>query len=134
MLLRLACLLLLAAVAFGEESLDEKVAATDFTSADSVFVLASWCKEHRMPTKAQQYYNQVLRLDKDHEQARAALGFVRVGDRWVNKAFAPPGSGQAAAGGTEEPAGPRPTVPGPTAAQIQWDLTLPTDPEPNNPF
>jgi hypothetical protein len=134
MILRIVPLLLVAACAFGEETLDQKVADTDFSSADSIFALADWCKEHRLPTKAQQYYNRVLKVDKDHEGARAALGFVRVGDKWVNKAFAPPGAGQSSSS-PDQPAAPRPTVPGPTAAQMQWDYTaIPADPEPNNPF
>jgi hypothetical protein len=135
MLLRLVPLLLAAACAFGEESLDQQVAATDFSSADSVFALANWCKDHRLPTAATKYYNQVLKVDKDHDGARAALGFVRVGDRWVPKAFAPESAQHPAAAAGGEPEVRRPTVPGPTAAQMTWDYTaIPADPEPNNPF
>ncbi len=120
-----------APMAHGEERLEDRVSATDMTDAPAIFALATWCKEHRLPTKAQQYYNQTIKVDKDHEGARAALGFVRVGDRWVNKAYAPAGSGKPAAA-ADAPR--RPTTPGPTAAQVQWDLTVPADPAPTNAF
>lgn len=114
-----------------DERLEDRVSATDMTNGEAIFALGNWCKEHRLPTKAQQYYNQAIKVDKDHEGARAALGYVRVGDRWVNKAYAPAGSGKSAAA-ADAPR--RPTTPGPTAAQIQWDLTVPVDPAPTNSF
>lgn len=132
MLSRLLPLLLAAALA-GAETYDERVAATDAKDAQAVFELAGWCKQQRMHTRAQQHYKQVIAIDPDHQGAREALGFVRVGDRWRSRASAPAGAGAPAAEPTP-PAQLRPATPGPTAAQIVWDLSLPTDPEPANSF
>jgi hypothetical protein len=133
-ILRIVPLVLAAALAWGEETLEDKVAATDMTSADQVFALANWCKDHRLPTKAGQYYKQVLTIDKDHDGARAALGYVHVGDRWVPKQYAPPGAGTAKPGGEAAAEPQRALVPGPKASEIPWDLTVPEDPESSNGF
>ena len=86
-----AALALIALCQFGHaESLEERVKATDMSNADSVFELAQWCTENKLPTKARAYLNQVIKLDKDHEGARTALGQVKVGEHWV--AAATPGS------------------------------------------
>lgn len=126
---------LLLALAIGSawgETLEERIKATDMGSADSVFELAQWCSQNNLPTKARQYYQQVLRIDKDHEPTRTVMGQVKVGNVWVSAKDA--GVDMGAKGGKDgAPGAPPPRVasgPGPTAAQVQWDLRLPEDPEP----
>ena len=128
-------LLLALSVALHAESFEEKQAQTDMANAESVWQLAQWCSQNNQPSKARQLWNQVIKLDKDHEGARAALGQVRVGERWVNKTFAPkqtaPGGGAASeSGGRAGAAGP-----GPKASEVAWNLSIPVDPSNvENPF
>jgi hypothetical protein len=128
-MLRLLVLLVLSVSALvGEETLDSMVKKTDMNSADAVYGLAQWCSEHGLPTKGRQYYNAVLKIDKDHEAARAALGFVRNGDRWVSAMHLKEQ-------GVGKPDAPKPgDASTPTAAQMTWDLNIPKDPQPENPF
>jgi HEAT repeat protein len=133
-----ASLLLAAACALGAaESLEERLKATDLSNADAVFELAQWCGQNGLPAKARAYYNQVIKLDKDHEGARNALGQVKVGERWVAAGATPGGAVKrpegAATGGAGD-AGPSRQASGtpPTAEQIAWDLKLPLDPQPAN--
>lgn len=126
-----AALALAALCQFGyAESLEERVKATDMSNADSVFELAQWCTENKLPTKARAYLNQVIKLDKDHEGARTALGQVKVGERWV--AAGAPGAPAKPAEGADGAPGATRQASGtaPTAEQIAWDLSLPKDPEP----
>lgn len=121
-------LAVLACPAFAE-SFEEVQAKTDMSNADAVFQLAQWCMENKQPSKGRQLYAQVLKIDKDHEGARNALGQVRVGDRWVARNLAPaaataPPEGSAAAGTAPRPA----SGPGPAAKDVPWDLTIPKDP------
>jgi hypothetical protein len=128
----LAALVLVLPLAFAEE-FDDVVKRTDMTSADSVYELAQWCDKNGKAAQARKYYNDIIsKIDKDHEPARTALGFVRVGDRWVNKAFVPAGTGAkgqdaTVAGGRRVASGK-----GPTAAEVQWPLDPPKDPAPDN--
>ena len=137
-MLRTASVLLLAlAAATGwAESLEDKLKATDLSNAEQVFELGQWCAANSLPTKARQYYNQVVKLDKDHEGARNALGQVRVGDKWVSAKAAgveaKPAGGPP--GGAPLPAERRATGRGPTAEQVAWDLTPAKDPEPQEAF
>ncbi|MBA3708950.1 MAG: hypothetical protein H0W83_09055 [Planctomycetes bacterium] len=116
-----------------DETLESKVAETDLNNADAVFELAAWCKSHNLPTKARSYYSQVIKIDKDHEGARAALGQVRVGNHWVAASLAPAGT----TGGASGEKAPPPRVasgPGPKASEVVWDLTIPKDPAAANSF
>lgn len=45
--------------------------------------LAKWCEEAGLESEARATYESIIRLDPDHEAARRALGFVRVGDAWL---------------------------------------------------
>lgn len=137
MLRTMSALLLATVAATGwAESLAERIKATDMSNAEQVFELAEWCSANNLPTKARQYYNQVIKLDKDHEGARTFLGQVRVGDRWVSAkaaGVAAKPAADAGAGGAA-PAARTAAGPGPTAEQITWDLTVPKDPEPQSTF
>src|SRR5687768_14384469 len=131
-MLRILLLALLATTAMAE-SLEQRIAKTDMSNAESVFELGQWCAENKLPTKARQYYNAVIKLEKDHEGARTALGQIKVGERWVSAGNTPPtkpGAEPAAGAGTSRTASGTP----PTAAQIEWNLALPKDPQPANTF
>jgi hypothetical protein len=116
---------MLACGAFAEETLESVTKATDMTNADSVFALAEWCASHGKPTTARQFYGKVIELDRDHEAARARLGQVKVGDRWVSAASAGPqaaaGKNGAAPGGANRTA----SGSGPAAKDVAWDLKIP---------
>jgi HEAT repeat protein len=123
-----------AAAASFDEEFAQRQASLDRTSADQVFELGNWCLEQGKVVRARELWNQAIRIDKDHEGARAALGFVRQGDRWVSGKFAdkPPasGGGTAPAGGGQ----PRAGGPGPAAKDVPWDLAVPRDPRPADTF
>lgn len=125
-------LLLLTALPFAgaEDSFEDVLKRTDQSNPEAVFALAEWCKERNLTSKARQYYFQVIKLDKDHAEARAAIGQVRVGDRWVAKNLVKddPAKPQGAA-----PA-PKFTGPAPKASDVSWNLTVPKDPTPGNRF
>ena len=111
------------------ETYEEMAKKTDQTSAQSVFELAEWCQANNQPTKYRQLLAQVIRIDRDHEGAREALGQVKVGNQWVQKSQVKDVPKAAAAGEHKLPSGT-----GPTADKVAWDLTLPKDPKPKNPF
>ncbi|MBA2481510.1 MAG: hypothetical protein H0V44_12670 [Planctomycetes bacterium] len=129
LMVTLAC-----ALANAQESLESKIAETDMNSAESVFELANWCKTHNLPMKSRQYLSQVIKIDKDHEGARTAMGQVRVGDRWVSATHAPPGTGQPKPGDEAPVVKRTASGPGPKAADIAWDLSVPKDPAAANTF
>jgi HEAT repeat protein len=130
-ILLLTCLVATSMAA--EETFDEALKKTNLSDASSLYQLAQWCAEHNAPTKARQYYGQVIKLDKDHEGARAALGYIRAGDRWVSASAQAAAGKDAPARGGKDDVGAAAT-PAPTAAQVQWDLNVPVDPQPDNPF
>jgi hypothetical protein len=136
MIRHLVLSLMLAASAYAAESFEDMQRSTDMTSADSVFALANWCAENRMPTKAQQLYRQVLKIDKDHFGANNAMGMVLVGDRWVNKAFLPKAQDAGKEGAEGGPLAARAnSAPGPATKDVAWDLTIVPDAGPaDNPF
>lgn len=61
---------------------DEQVAATETTPA-AEYELALWCEEHGLGRERLLHLQRALELDSDYTPARRALGFVRVGDVWV---------------------------------------------------
>lgn len=126
-----AILLTLLSASAWAETYEELERQTDMTSADSVYILAKWCAENARPSKAAQLYTRVIRLDPNHYEARTARGEVLVGDRWINKVFAPKPGGGAATGSGEQSSGNRSAGgAGPAAKEVAWDLSLPKDPNP----
>jgi hypothetical protein len=125
-------LLFVAATAAHAESYDEKVGATDRNDPDAVLELALWCKERKMFSRANRHFQEALRLDPNHEPTRTAMGFVYDGRRWVHESRLPKGSrpgkkdsGSSTGGGAVVKA----SGPGPKASEIEWDLTVPADPD-----
>lgn len=58
-------------------------------TAPEQFALAAWCEQNSMHAQRKQHLRNVLRLDPDHPGARAALGYVRVGELWVEARSTP---------------------------------------------
>ncbi len=114
------------------ETFEEQVKATDLTNAEQVFALSLWCQEHNLPSKARQYLFQVIKIDKDHAEARTLLGQVRVGDRWVAKSLLNQKGGEPAKGGNDDQNGP--VGPPPSAKDVVWNLVTIKDPKPANTF
>src|SRR2546423_9773068 len=44
--------------------------------------LAQWAKDNRLPKQSEETYERVLKLEPNHGDARAALGFERVNGKW----------------------------------------------------
>jgi HEAT repeat protein len=58
------------------------------TVADTVkaqWELAEWCREQRMSTPRKTHLQRVIELDPDHKEARSALGYRKVGDKWMTQ-------------------------------------------------
>ncbi len=111
------------------ETYEEMLKKTDQTSAQAVYELAEWCQQNNQPTRYRQLLAQVIRLDRDHEAAREALGQVKVGTQWVQKSQVKEGPKTAQGEGAKLPSGT-----GPAADKVAWDLAIPRDPKPKNPF
>lgn len=47
------------------------------------FELAHWCEEQGLESPSRTHLKRAIALDPDYEPARKVLGFVRVGDMWV---------------------------------------------------
>lgn len=52
-------------------------------SAAAQFELAEWCGQVGLSAERRKHLLRAVELDPDHEPARAALGFVRVGELWI---------------------------------------------------
>lgn len=129
-----AAMTLAVGLGYGAENVTEKEAQTDKSDPEQVFALAQWCTENGLKTKASKYYSLVVKLDKDHQGAREALGMVKVGEHWVSSKTAGVKSTKGGdAGSDEDPAagggGPGRAAkgPGPKAADVAWDLTIPPE-------
>ena len=117
------------------ESLEQVIARTDMTDAEQVYQLAIWCRENNRPQSANTYLNQTVKLDKDHDGARTALGFVQFKGRWVHKSLLKPedlatATTATGSGGTAVVA--RSAGPAPAAKDIDWQPKPPADPTPRD--
>lgn len=57
-----------------------KIAADD---AKGFLKLAEWCESERLPAQARECWERAIKADPDEETARAALGYRRVGGKWL---------------------------------------------------
>lgn len=55
---------------------------------DALVEIGKWAKTKGLTKDATRLFKKAHKLDKDHEGANTALGFVRVGDAWVTRAKA----------------------------------------------
>jgi hypothetical protein len=112
-----------------EEELQAKITATDMTNVDAVYALGEWCEANAKPTAARRYFAKVVQLDKNHELARAKMGQVLVGDRWVAANLVPGGGKKSEGKGGDaqgQPVGAarQASGPGPTVREVKWNLTV----------
>lgn len=61
----------------------ERLAKLDAKDAAQQVALADWCRDQGLRDREREHLKAVLGIDPDHAAARARLGFVRDGDRWV---------------------------------------------------
>ncbi len=122
-------LVLLALTFVYSETYEDALKKTDQTNAEQVFALSQWCQENNLPSKARQHLFQVIKLDKDHAEARALMGQVRIGERWVAKNQVKEDPKAQLAGEKNLPVGPAPT-----ASEVTWILGAIKDPAPSNLF
>lgn len=84
---------------------DTRSAALEPT-AQAQFALSQWCDEQGLKALARSHLDRALEIDPDFAPARAKLGFVRVGDLWVDgrklAKSAASRPGDASAGGDEQ--------------------------------
>lgn len=52
-------------------------------SADAHFELAQWCGENGLIEEEDKHLMRAIEIDANHEEARSALGYDRVGDEWL---------------------------------------------------
>jgi hypothetical protein len=69
------------------ELFKDKWEEVDRADADALLDLARWCDENKLSREAKKVYREIIdKVDPEHEAARRALGFVKVGDEWKTKA------------------------------------------------
>lgn len=61
----------------------EKVRRQTPDTAAGNLELARWCLSRKMPDQARAHLTRLLEFVPDHAAARAALGYVRLGDKWI---------------------------------------------------
>jgi len=132
----LLLLCFLAGLAWGE-SYEDRLAQTDIDDPDQRYELAMWCKQRKMHRTAHKHFKAVLDTNPDHVPTRREMGYIRIEDEWVHLSRVPANMrpGNRAEDGTDAESGdgggeiPLSTGPGPKASDIEWDLTLPREPE-----
>jgi HEAT repeat protein len=67
-----------------QKQYDELVVAVANT-AEGHWQMAEWCKEAGLLDERKRHLTQVVTLEPDHEEARAALGYLLVGSRWMTQ-------------------------------------------------
>ena len=86
---RTLALTLVAALAFAGDADIQKdyaarLATLEADDATAQFQFALWCAEHGMKVEARKHHRIVVILNPDHRASRRALGFEKIGDRWVS--------------------------------------------------
>lgn len=132
MLIRLALAALLAVpcvlnAAATKEEYEAKLEATDLSNPDQLFILGQWCKDNGYNFKASRHFKAALKLDPDHQATRDALGFVWYDKKWTHKSRVPGGLSPEEQEETKQATrrGAGTGRPGPSAADVDWDLTIP---------
>ena len=77
------------AQADGTTELEKKLDAIDLADADELCEVALWAMRHKdrkVRREGRKLMKEVLELDEEHEDARKALGHVRVGEKWYTSA------------------------------------------------
>jgi hypothetical protein len=64
----------------------EKLRRQSTDTADGHLAMAKWCLSRKMEDQARGHLTRVLDFAPDHAAVREALGFVRMGDKWLSPA------------------------------------------------
>jgi hypothetical protein len=86
-----------------ETAADVEYAAIRHQQPDTAagqWALAEWCKEHKLYDERKQHLARVVELEPDHVNARAALGYSKIGGRWTTQAQHQAGLGKVLYKGT----------------------------------
>jgi|SoiMethySBSTD1v2_1073268.scaffolds.fasta_scaffold283945_1 hypothetical protein len=65
--------------------LDKKLAAIDQNDANAVFEVAKWADENNLKTDSKRLLRQVIKINPDHAEARALLGYEKYEGKWLTK-------------------------------------------------
>jgi hypothetical protein len=63
----------------------DELAAAVANTAEGHWQMAEWCKEAGLLEERKRHLTQVVSLEPDHEEARGALGYMRVGSAWMTQ-------------------------------------------------
>lgn len=64
---------------------EQKKAAVDENDAEALFELSLWAEANGLKTDYKRLLRKVIKVDKNHRQARELLGYVEYDGRWVTK-------------------------------------------------
>jgi len=64
---------------------DRKKAAIPADDPAALFELGKWCLENGLRKEARRTFRAVIKVSPDHEDARAALGYMRAEGRWLTR-------------------------------------------------
>lgn len=67
-----------------QKQYDELLPAVAST-AEAQWQMAEWCKEAGLLSERKRHLAEVIALDPDHEEARGALGYLRIGSKWMTQ-------------------------------------------------
>jgi len=68
-----------------KEEFKKKDEAVDENDAGALFELAMWAEANGLKSESRRTLRKVIRVDKDHEEARKLLGYVKVDGDWVTE-------------------------------------------------
>jgi len=97
----------------------DRAAGTPDTAEDQ-YQLALWCADRGLHQYKRQHLLRAIELDPDHAAARRALGFVRVGDWWVETRTAAAGQPAASQPAADEEDSQKLAV----AVELNWKLRI----------
>ncbi len=63
----------------------EKIRSRYPDTVEGQWELAEWCREKRLSAARETHLKRILELNPDHEPARRALGYSRVGGQWMTQ-------------------------------------------------
>ena len=69
------------------------------STAEAQWQMAQWCKEAGLLEQRKRHLASVIALEPDHEDARAALGYLHIGSRWMTQEEFFTGRGYVRSGG-----------------------------------
>jgi hypothetical protein len=66
-----------------EQEFRKKLGEADLDDPNGLFLLARWAERNSLDRHASDLYVLILKLDPDHAYTRRALGYVRIGQKWL---------------------------------------------------